>query len=1001
MTLLTVHFVLLTWISHRIARRLVPDLIDRIVATAMLYWGNIVLLCLLLAQIGKLGDEAWFFRGSLLLGLATLGLARRLIPSIPAPPALAAVPGDKRSTLLILTVFGTLGLMLLANLRMAAAYPPNNYDSLCYHLPRVLYYLGHNSLAHFETADIRQVYFPFNFNLLQLACFIYSPPPQVINFLNVIVWMVAGLGVYRVSRLCGNSFNSSLAATWLALTATEVLAQATSTTLDLPTSAALLSAVMFALRWRQSPRVADALLAGLGAGLAAGTKLTVVFFGPTVVLLLLTFWYQHWRRAETRVFFSETRAWTGPAVLALFLSVPFIIYNLAATGRWMTNQLDFTLNKPFSFACVWQTAKTYLFQLFFEPVGRFSYDLPLIGRLNAWFHQTFFSGWNPAHAYSDFYIIPPDLNEDHVWYGFAGPLFLGCALICLWRDRRLRGPIGWLALLGLGWFATYFAMNKWSLYIQRYFLPTLMLMGPCAAAVWDSNRSGTGLRTRINRCAFYLVAATSLWFSVVYLAENRNRPFSFPYTEFTPPVILPDVPPLLRERLAGQSRINIISDGTNERIYLLMNLGRHQRFTSSQQVDPGKYNVLSFWGFTRNNIYSNIAHIASHTMVAIPDKRTAGVEFLGTVGTGVNAFDYVGLVPHANETKAGAGNKNIAVLVRYRPSEPDRFMACSLRVTGLNPADDARVEINAEMTDGTTVPLMAQDHSGEIKFGLAKPFKRLSIQVVDRATGRKIGYGDLPYTTKPSEADIEPPLSATTLFSSELITTRPVRNLSVNGLADPEGPYAKWDLPLFRWAKQPTVRIEVPANPRLTRLRLSFDVRLQIRDEGRLSVLHNGRFVQAFPLRGRTDWLHAVLEFTPTPGENVIELRDDPETPDWLAYLEQNPDVKAALLAGGQPLEAGAKDHYEKHGVNEHRRLPMKPNAGVIPDWLAYLELYPDVKAYVVAQGQALEEGARLHYETYGRSEHRTLPRKPAATATPPDSQYFVYRSLVVEGMSN
>ena len=1005
MTLLIAHFILLAWISHHTARRLVPGLIDRIIATALLYWGNIVLLCLLLSQIGKLGDEAWFFRGSLLLGLSTLGLAWRLIPSIPAPSTQVESSGDKRSTLLIVAVSGTLGLMLLANLRMAAAYPPNNYDSLCYHLPRVMYYLGHNSLAHFETADIRQVYFPFNFNLLQLACFIYSPPPQVINFLNVIVWVITGLGVYRVSRLCGNSFNSSLAAAWLALTATGVLAQATSTTLDLPTVAALLASLTFALRWRQSPRTADAILAGLAAGLAAGTKLTVVFFGPAVVLLVGVFWYQHWRRRESRAFFGGVRAWTGPALLALVLSVPFIIYNLAATGHWMTSQLDFTLNKPFSFACAWQTAKTYLFQLFFEPTGRFSYDLDLIGRLNAWFQQTFFQGWNPAHAYSDFYIIPPDLNEDHVWYGFAGPLFLCCAVICLWRDRRLRGPIAWLALLGLGWFATYFAMNKWSLYIQRYFLPAIMLMGPCAAAVWDGGRGGSRLWAFGKRCAFYLVAVTSLWFSIVYLAENRNRPFSFPSSDFTAPAILPDVPPLLQERLAGQPRVNIISDGTNERIYLLMNLGRHQRFTSSPQVTPEKYNVFSFWGFTRNNIYSNIAHIASHTMVAIPDKRTAGVEFLGTVGTGVNAFDYVGLVPHANETKAGPANNNIVVLVRYAPTEPNRFMFCSLRVNGLNPGDDARVEINAEMADGTTVPLMAQTHSGEIKFGLLKPFKRLAISVVDRATGRKIGYGDLPYTTKPSDADIGPPLSATTLFRSELISDRPVRNLSVNGLADLEGPYAKWDLPLFRWAKQPAVRIEVPANPRLKRLRLSFDVRLQVRKEGRLSVRHNGRFVQVFPLRGRSEWQHAVLELTPTTGENVIELRDDPadETPDWLGYLEQNPDVKAAVVASGQPLEAGAKDHYDKNGMNERRRLPMKPNPRVIPDWLGYLELYPDVKAYVLSQGQALEEGARLHYETYGRAEHRNLPKKPdpAPTSAPPESEYFVYRSLVVEGFSN
>lgn len=951
MTLLIAHFALLAAMSYATARHLVADWIDRIMAAAALFWGNIVVLALALSCIEKLGEIPWFFRGSLLLGGVTWWLVARLVPGPPVPVPFTPPADETHHRWLAAGVLGSLFILFLANVRMAEANPPNNYDSLAYHLPRVMYYMGHNTLAHFESADIRQVYFSFNYNLLQLACLIYSPPPECIHFLNLAAWVIAGLGVFRVSRLCGCSFNASLLATWLALIATEVLAQATTTTLDLPTVAALLAMLAFILRWMRTGRRVDAVLAGLAAGLAGGTKLTVVFFGPAVVVLLLAFLYQHWVQGATARFFTGVRAWLMPGALAVGLAVPFILYNLAATGHWMTNQLDFTLNKPFSFACALQTAKGYLGQLFLEPLGRFSYDLQLIGRLNHWFKHTLFAGWNPAHAYSDFYVIPPDLNEDHVWYGFVGPLFLVCGLICLWRDRRLRGPIAWLALLGLGWFATYFAMNKWSLYIQRYFLPALVLMAPCAAAVWD-RRPAVSVLGMLKRWVFWAVSLTSLWFAIVYIDQNRNRPFFWPGSDFTPPVVLPDVPELLHDRLAEQSRINIISDGTNERIYLLMTAGRNQRFTSSTQVDPDKYNVFSFWGFTRNNIYANIAHIASHTVVAVPGKKTAGVEFLGTVGRGVDAFDYVGLPPHANETKASPANSNIVVLVRYAPTEPNRFMFCSLRVNGLNPGDHARVLITAEMTDGSEVPLMAQTHSGEIKFGLTKPFKRLRIDVVDRDTGAKLGGGDLPYAIKPSDAD-QQPLSATTLFRTELISSAPVRNLSVNGLADLEGPYAKWDLPVFRWAKQPTVRLEIPANDKLRRIHLAFSVRLQVRDQAHFRVVYNGNIVDEFALRGRTEWVDRTLDLTPGAGENVIELRDAPddEVPDWLGYLEENPDVKAYVISQGLPLEEGARQHYERNGQFETRILPKKPN--------------------------------------------------PQLSAPPPDNLYFVYRHLVVEGFTD
>ena len=156
MTLLIVHFALLAWISHATATRLVRDWSDRFLAAAMLFWGNIVLNSLLLSQIEKLGDKAWFFRCSLLLGLVTWWLVHRFATPDPTPDLPPAAPDESRSRLLIVAAFGSLGVILLAHLRIAWAYEPNNYDSLTYHLPRVMYYLGHNTLAQYETADIRQ-----------------------------------------------------------------------------------------------------------------------------------------------------------------------------------------------------------------------------------------------------------------------------------------------------------------------------------------------------------------------------------------------------------------------------------------------------------------------------------------------------------------------------------------------------------------------------------------------------------------------------------------------------------------------------------------------------------------------------------------------------------------------------------------------------------------------------------------------------------------------------
>ena len=955
MTTLLVHFVLLGWMSWAIASRLVPNLIDRIVAAAMVFWGQIVLWCLLLSLVGKLSDVSWFFRGSLLQGLALLLLTRRLLVPASEPRLDAPGPGQERSLWLMVAAGATLLPILVANLAIAATYEPNNYDSLTYHLPRVLYYLGQNSLAQFETADFRQVYYPFNYNLLQLFCFVYHAPIQTINFFNVAAWVVTGLGVYRISRHCGCSFNASLIAAWLTLTSTEVLAQATSTTIDLPSGAALVSAMVFALRWRETKRTGDALLSGVAASMSVGTKLTVMFFGPTAMLLLLVFAYFHWHRGETRAFYGHLRSWIGPAVLAGILCAPFVIYNWKATGQLMTHRMDFTLNKPFTFGCVWQTAKAYLVQIFFEPLGRFAFDLDQINFLNRWFDRHVFTHWNEAYAFSPLYLIPPDLNEDHVFFGFAGPLFLICAIICLGRDRRLQRPMSWVALLGLGWFITYFALNKWSLYNQRYFVPPLVLLGACSASVLDAGGGGATALRRAKRLGFCAVAITGLWFSLFYLVKNNIRPAPLPFTHVLAPSILPDLPPVLVERLSDEPRINISSYGTNERIFPLMHLGRYQSFTSGSQLDPGKYNVFSYWKATRNYIYSNLAYYVSYTVVPVATKRTAGVEFLGTVAGSGDSFDYLGLAPHPNDRLANARNNNLAVAVEYNADTNDqiRLNGCRIGVVGLNPGDGAWIEISAEAADGTRAPLVRLSHSGWVRdIAVKKPFKRLVIQVTDAATGKIIGLGELPFTVKRGDTDAPPP-NPLALYSSELISDEAVGHFTATGLAGLEGPYAQWDLPRFRWAKQPMVRITIPGDAMLKQIRLDFSVRLQVRGAANLEVLHNGRRVKLLKLQGHQNWFDEVIEIAATPGENIIELADrsSEEIPDWIAYLELNPDVKKYVLAQCQPLEEGAREHYNIHGREEGRPLPMKSNLNPSPP--------------------------------------------------PPDSLYFVYRRLRVEGITS
>ena len=949
MPIFLAHVILLAAVSFATTQRLFSSRLYQLIGMALLFWGNIVTTCLALSLLGQLHDFAWLLRGSLLLATAGAILVRWL----PKPKEPLLTDTSAPDLRLILGAGITIILITLGNLSIASTYAPSNYDSLTYHLPRSVYYLGQGSLKQFATADFRQVYYPYNFNLLQLLCFSYKTPPQALTFFNVAAWVLTGLGVYRSTRLAGCSSNASLVAAWFALTMMEVLAQATSTILDLPCGAALISGVAFALRWNHTRQRRDALLAGLGISMCLGTKLTAIFFLPAFCWLLLVFGWRHFRSDQTSEFFKGVGHWILPALLSIPLGASFIFYNFAASRELMTSRMDFTLNKPFEFGCVLHTTKAYLVQIFAEPFARLTFNIDQITRFNQWFATYVFADWNPRYVFSPLYTVPPDLNEDHVFFGFAGPLFLICAVLCVWRDRRLHHAVTWTAFAGLGWFAAYFAYNKWSLYNQRYFIPPMVLLAPSLALVLDRGWHGIGFGYKFKRLVFMATAAIAAWCAGYYLLRNTIRPVPLPGV--SRPHTVPDLPSLLADRLSTQTWINVDSYGTNERIYPIMEAEHGKRFTSGPEINPNRFHLFSFWKATRNCIYSNLEYPASYTLIPFPGKRTAGVEYIGTIEEKLaDSFDYVGLPPQANASPATAANSNILVIVEYSTdaTDPIRLEKGRIRIVGLNPRDHSIARISTESADGSREEILRTDHHDWNRISVKHPFKRLVVEILDQADGRLLTEGELPFTVRQSDVVGKPLLSRNTLFSAELVNGEPVLPLKYTGLASQEGPYPQWDLPIIRWAKQPVVRITIPANPKLRTLRLSFSTRLQMREESVLEIHHNGETVQRYGLQGSSIWLDRVVDVPASPGVNVIEFVDR--------------------------------------------------SGGDVPDWLAYLDLNPDVKKYVLSTGQSPEASAQQHYDSNGRAEGRYLPMRAgnADVRPPPESLYYVYRSLRVDGMS-
>ena len=230
MDLFLLHCVVLTWTSLGSARRLVRPAADQLLAATMLAWGNVVATSLVLSRLHRLDDPLWFLGTS----AAIAGLICSVLFRVRPAPIPSVSPVSAKASRINPWLLGAFSLvtaaLALGSIAVASTYQPSSPDALAYHLPRVMDYLGQGSLAHFLAPDLRQVYLPFNYNLLQLFCLVYSPPFQCLNFFNLLAWAITGIAAYRLCRLIDFSPNASLIACGLTLISPPIIAQSTSTT---------------------------------------------------------------------------------------------------------------------------------------------------------------------------------------------------------------------------------------------------------------------------------------------------------------------------------------------------------------------------------------------------------------------------------------------------------------------------------------------------------------------------------------------------------------------------------------------------------------------------------------------------------------------------------------------------------------------------------------------------------------------------------------------------
>lgn len=193
----------------------------------------------------------------------------------------------RRKHLVATTVVAGVFCIFLATLVVALVFPPNNWDSMTYHMARVANWIDHRSIRYYPTHIIRQLYLgPWaEFAITHLQ--ILTGGDRLANLVQFVSMLGSAVGASLIAKKLGAESNGQLFAFVYSATIPIGILEASTTQNDYVTAFWLLCFLNFTIdlvdaaspvSWRKTA------FAGASLGLAVLTKITALIFAAPFLL---------------------------------------------------------------------------------------------------------------------------------------------------------------------------------------------------------------------------------------------------------------------------------------------------------------------------------------------------------------------------------------------------------------------------------------------------------------------------------------------------------------------------------------------------------------------------------------------------------------------------------------------------------------------------------------------------------------------------------------------
>jgi 4-amino-4-deoxy-L-arabinose transferase-like glycosyltransferase len=225
---------------------------------------------------------------------------------------------------------GAISLVLLITLTTALIAPPNNWDVMDYHLPRVMHWLQNQSVAHYPTSDLRQIAFMPGASYIVAQLQLLSGGDRFANLVQWIGFVGSIFGVSLISEHLSNQKTAGLSAMVCASIPMAIMQSMTAQN-DLVTSFWLVCFAYFLLCWQGR---SDWVWLAASLSLAIATKPTAWIFGlPLFAILSLRLYLQARKdRPKTLSWVQSVLLTLGVGLAGLSLASPSFLRNAQTFG---------------------------------------------------------------------------------------------------------------------------------------------------------------------------------------------------------------------------------------------------------------------------------------------------------------------------------------------------------------------------------------------------------------------------------------------------------------------------------------------------------------------------------------------------------------------------------------------------------------------------------------------------------------------------------------------